>query len=106
MDNVERVIEKLDNGVRITLTSDDPEVVARLQQGPPEGRRPRPETINETREPIDNGVVITITSDDPAEVERIQRMAERGFGGPGGRGPGGPGGPGGPRGPGGPPPAQ
>jgi TusA-related sulfurtransferase len=85
---IERSVENIENGVIITLTSDDPEVVEKLQNPPehPPQMEGAPE-INHELELLDNGVRITITSEDPEVVAKIQ---EQPFGKGPGKGPHGP----------------
>ncbi len=81
--NVERKVTKIENGIEITVTSTDPEVVTKLQSRT--GRPARNEAITRTRTNIENGVKITITSDDPELVEKIQNRKAHKRGKRGGR---------------------
>ncbi|MCF7846725.1 MAG: hypothetical protein K9M51_01515 [Candidatus Gracilibacteria bacterium] len=74
-DSITHSVELIDNGVIKTITSDDAEVVEKLQSR--EYLEPRQETISREIEQMANGVKITITSNDAEEVERIQARAER-----------------------------
>lgn len=88
---VNRSVENIDNGVVITLTTDDAEVLEKLQTVPAEmpDRFPGDEDdITRSIEKIENGIVLTITSEDPETVEKIQEHEGRPFGmkGPHGHG--------------------
>ena len=85
-DKVERVVNNIDNGIEIVVTSDDPEIVAKLQSR--KGRSPRNEVITRTKVNLENGIKITVTADDEELVEKIQKRKDhkrkrggrRGFG--------------------------
>ena len=80
MNNVERTVENIENGVVVTLTSDDPDTVERLQdipEHPPQGG-PNQDEVEREVEILDNGVRLTFTSDDPEMVERLQEHALHG----------------------------
>jgi TusA-related sulfurtransferase len=77
MQNVTHTVEKIDNGVVITLTSDDADVVQKLQDREANfdaNHGPVQNLENVTRSVInlDNGVQITMTSDDPDTVAQLQ----------------------------------
>ncbi|MCF7830727.1 hypothetical protein K9M41_01890 [Candidatus Gracilibacteria bacterium] len=87
-DSITREVISIDNGVEMTLTSTDPEVVVRLQSR--EERAPRNSEVTRVKENITNGIKITITSDNEELVKNIQsgkeKMSARGRMGRGGRG--------------------
>lgn len=77
---VTKQVENLPNGVKITLTSSDPKVVAQIQNKTEtcgkEGCKDCPmhaEGVNRTVEKIANGVVITATSADAQVVSALQK---------------------------------
>lgn len=81
-ENTERTVEEIDNGVVMTITSDDPEIVEKIlerhekheaRRAEREAERPEdaPE-IEHTVEVLDNGIRVTVTSDDAEVVERLQ----------------------------------
>jgi len=77
-ENVTRTTENIDNGVVMTLTSDDADVVTHLQER--KEREPRDnENVQKTIENLSNGVRITITSDDAEIVTRLQTKKEFGM---------------------------
>jgi len=72
---VTKTVESLENGVKITLTSDDVTVVEKLQSQAEEFAKfdpPAEINVSRTVENIDNGVVVTITSDDANVVKMLQ----------------------------------
>lgn len=77
-EEVDHVVTPIENGVEITVTTDNPELLEKIQNRPE--RTPRhPEMETETEksvEELENGIKITITSDDPELVEKIQTRAE------------------------------
>lgn len=77
-DSIERSVENIDNGVIITMTSDDADAVEMLQSR--EAKGPQNDDVTRTQENIDNGVRITITSDDEDTVAKIQEHAAEGKG--------------------------
>jgi hypothetical protein len=84
-DKVSFSVENIENGVIRTITSEDADVVSKLQSR--EMKTPKNENVTRTVENISNGVKITITSEDADEVTHIQsqgenpRMGGRGQGG-------------------------
>lgn len=83
-ESVDREITYLDNGVEIEITSDDAEVVEKIQERH-SGDKPEREGKNAPEdapeidmevEMIEDGVILTITTDDADAVERIQEHAE------------------------------
>ncbi len=72
--DINREVTNIDNGVEITLTSDNEEAVEFLQNRPE--REPKNENVTRTIENLDNGIKITITSDDEEEIAKIQEHTE------------------------------
>ncbi len=84
---VTRTVENIDNGVIITLTTDDATELERLQQMT-EMPNHKPggglmDEVDQAFNVLDNGVQITLTSEDPAIVEKLQNLPEEGPFGPG-----------------------
>lgn len=84
---VTRTVENIDNGVIITLTTDDATELERLQHmtempehGPGGGLMAE---VDQAFNVLDNGVQITLTSEDPDIVEKLQNLPEEGPFGPG-----------------------
>ncbi len=73
--DVTRSVEKIDNGVVITLTSDDADVVQKLQDHQPQHEM---ENVTRTVVNLDNGVQITLTSDDADTVQKLQEGPKEG----------------------------
>jgi hypothetical protein len=76
-----RNVENIDNGITMTITSDDSEIVEKIQSR--DRRDPKNESVAKIVENISNGIKITITSGDDELVEKIQsrsgdRMQKRG----------------------------
>lgn len=86
-ESIATVIENIDNGIVKTITSDDPEVVAKIQERVGD-RDPKNENVTHVVELLDDGVQITITSDDEEHVEKIQNRSEKMGKGKKGRGKG------------------
>ncbi|MFT7183758.1 MAG: TusA-related sulfurtransferase [Oceanicoccus sp.] len=79
IENIDREIENLDDGVQITITSEDSEAVEKIQErhtNGDENKGPQNDDVEFDVELIDDGVLVTITSDDDETVERIQEHAE------------------------------
>lgn len=74
-ESVTKSVEKITNGVKVTITSTNSDVVEKIQSR--EQRDPRNENITKTVEKISNGVIMTITSDDAGLVKKIQSHEER-----------------------------
>lgn len=74
-ESVTKSVEKISNGVVVTITSTDSDVVEKIKSR--EQREPRNEDITKTVEKISNGVILTITSDDSELVEKIQSREDR-----------------------------
>lgn len=77
MQKVTRTVEKIDDGVVITLTTDDANTLKKLQDfaaNPDRHHGPLHELQNVTRTVVqlDNGVQITLTSDDAETVQKLQ----------------------------------
>lgn len=76
-EKVVRTVSNIDNGVEITMASEDADTATRLQSMPEPKNAPLNEKITSKRENIENGVKITITSADAETVKQIQeRSAE------------------------------
>jgi|GEM_PF-5282280 len=82
-EDINREVTYLDNGVEIEITSDDAELVEKIQERHNgekfEHRKNAPEDapeIDMNVELIDDGVILTITADDADAVEKIQEHAE------------------------------
>ena len=77
--NVERSVEDIENGVIITLTTDDADTLEKLQNMPDEAPEDAPFADEVTREItlLDNGVQITLTSEDATVVEKLQNMPDK-----------------------------
>lgn len=82
LENVQETRTNLENGVKITRTSTDAEVVAKLQAE--EANRPTPKNgddsmskITFSKATIDNGVEITMTSSDADMVKQLQEGPKR-----------------------------
>lgn len=79
--NVDKKVENISNGVKMTLSSTDTAVVAKLQsmQQPPASKDSK---VTVTRTNIANGVEVTMTSNDADTVKKIQtghKFVHRGF---------------------------
>lgn len=77
MQKLTRTVEKIDNGVVITLTTDDADTLTKLQDfeaNADQHHGPLQDMQNVTRTivQLDNGVQITLTSDDAATVQKLQ----------------------------------
>ncbi|MCF7917876.1 hypothetical protein K9L27_02640 [Candidatus Gracilibacteria bacterium] len=70
-ETITRNVENIDNGVVITMTSDNADAVAHLQYRENE-KEPRQEGVTKVTENISNGIRITITSDDEDMIEKLQ----------------------------------
>ena len=68
---INRTTENIDNGVVWTMTSDDADIVAEIQERAT-AQEPRNEDVIRTVELLDNGVRVTHTSDDEDIVARLQ----------------------------------
>ncbi len=84
MQNVIREVESIENGVVMTLTSDDEDVVTKHQSK--EFPEPRDEDVEKAVKIIDNGIRISITSGVSETIKRIQSMKEYPHGGRRGHG--------------------
>lgn len=77
-ENVSRTVEDIENGVVITLTTEDAETLEKLQSMPTDAPADGPFADEVTREItlLDNGVQITLTSEDASVVEKLQSMPD------------------------------
>jgi len=74
MDEVDRTVEEISNGIVVTLTTEDATALEKLKNMPSDmGNHGMPNgDITRTVELLDNGVKITMTSDDADTIERLQ----------------------------------
>ncbi len=73
MKDVKRTVTELDNGISFTLTSDNKDIVAKLQSDEHKMMLPQADDkITFKKESIENGVKITITSTDAATSAKIK----------------------------------
>ncbi len=74
MDKVTRTVANVDNGVTVTMTTDDATVLAALQSDDKAAGRgfANDSKVTFTKENVANGVKLTITSTDASEVKKIQ----------------------------------
>ena len=78
--DVKRTVVNLDNGVKITLASDDPKVAEQIQQETATQHKPgghadcpmHAEGVARTIDRTTTGVVITATTKDPATAKKLQ----------------------------------
>lgn len=84
---INQTMETTENGVIITLTTDDATELERLQtmtempmHGPGGGFM---DEVDQAFNVLDNGVQITLSSEDPEVVEKLQNLPEKGAFGPG-----------------------
>ena len=74
-DSITRSIENIENGIIITLTSEEAKAIEHLQNKTlPE---PRNESVNKEVEKLENGIKVTITSENETLVEKIQNKSEK-----------------------------
>ncbi|MCF7812443.1 hypothetical protein K9M59_02500 [Candidatus Gracilibacteria bacterium] len=73
-ETISRTVENIDNGIIMTITSDNAEAVEHIlsRHDGDQDKMPAREDVQKTIEQLSNGVRITITSDDPEVIERIQ----------------------------------
>lgn len=87
MQKVTRTVEKIDNGVVITLTTDDADTLTKLQDFESADKHHGPlqdmQNVTRTIVQLDNGVQITLTSDDAATVQKLQHGPRGGVHHPG-----------------------
>lgn len=76
-ESINRTVENIDNGVLVTVTSTNQEVVDHLQSK--DRPEPQREGILRTVQNIESGVQMTITSDDADLVSHIQDREQDGF---------------------------
>lgn len=74
-DSVTKTVVNLANGVEVTMTSEDADVVAKLQNR--EHKEPKNEEVTKITTNLANGIKITITAEDEDLIKRIQARAER-----------------------------
>ena len=84
-DAVTRSVANIDNGVKMTMTSNDAKVVAMMQdkaptctQGACEGCPMHAEGVTRTVENTADGIVVTATAADAALVAKLQAHAAKG----------------------------
>ncbi len=77
--NATRSVEDIENGVVITLTTEDADTLEKLQSMPAEAPADAPFKDEVTREItlLDDGVQITLTSEDETVVEKLQNMPDQ-----------------------------
>ncbi len=87
-ENVSRKVEKIDNGVIITVTTDDVEALetmkARHEKMSDRQRRNR-ENVSRSIETLENGFRTTLTTDDSEALTRLHNRADNGWQGGMGR---------------------
>lgn len=74
LQKVDRVVEKIDNGIVVKMTSTDADIVKKLQEHGERKDEKRPDDgkIQFSSQNIDNGAQLTITSTDAEIVKKIQ----------------------------------
>lgn len=76
-EEVNRSESKISNGVQITITTENAEILEKLQEDDmPKKERPN-NNITRTQVNTDNGVIITKTSDDPEVVEKMHEKLDK-----------------------------
>ncbi len=87
---VNRSVENIDDGVIITLTTDDPDALEKLQsmtEFPPHGGEADfMDNVDQEINLLDNGVQITLRSEDAEVVKKLQNPPAHEGHGPGGHG--------------------
>lgn len=76
---VDRIVENIENGVMITLTTEDAEALEKLQSMTEMPQGPKMDWMNDVDQAfniLDNGVQITLTSEDSEVVEKLQNLPE------------------------------
>ena len=71
--DVTKSVTKISNGIQVTMTTDNAEILAKLQAR--EGRES--DTRTTTIEVISNGIIVTTTSDDAEIVEKMHNRADK-----------------------------
>lgn len=79
-EKITRSVENIENGIVQTVTSDDADIVAKIQTQHSNMPQRGNDKISRIVENITNGVKITITSDDADMVEHLQNRSEKGMG--------------------------
>lgn len=74
---IDHEVEEIDKGVVVTITTDDEDALAHIQERAGEERE-GPEGVEREVEYLDNGVQITITAEDEETIEKIQDGPKRG----------------------------
>lgn len=79
IEDLTHTVELIDNGVIITITTDNEESLALIQEkASEEPKGPKMEEVDREIELISNGVQITLTSEDPEVVEKLQNAPKPG----------------------------
>lgn len=76
---VNKLLENTENGVVITLTTEDSEALEKLQNMTEMPQGPKMEWMEEVDQAfnvLDNGVQITLSSEDSEMVEKLQKLSE------------------------------
>jgi TusA-related sulfurtransferase len=76
-EKIDHQIEPLENGVVITVTTTDPELVAKIQNRPFKGPKFTTSQTEIAKENLENGVRITVTSDDSELVAKMHERLEK-----------------------------
>lgn len=78
---VSHEVEKIDNGVVITITTEDAEALAKMKKRHEkmDAKEVKNRNITRTVEALNNGFKTTLTTDDPDTLERLYRRAENGW---------------------------
>ncbi len=77
-------VEKIDNGVIVTITTDDADALARMRERQENGQNGNGQGLNRENvsrsiETLANGARITITTDDADTLERLHARADEGW---------------------------
>lgn len=87
-DEISHEMESISNGVIITITAENEDAIAHIQERAQNEDRPEREDVEKNVELLDDGVQLTLTSDDEEIVERLQEGKQHGpRGGKRGKGP-------------------
>lgn len=73
-DDVTKTVSKIDNGIILTLTTEDADLLTKIQAR--ENKKER-ENVTTSKVNIANGVQLTITSDDAETVAKMHERADR-----------------------------
>jgi len=71
--DVKKRVEETENGMIVTMTSDNPQVVQKLQANKNKYQKNGEKKIEHSVEDIANGIKITITTEDAQALERLRR---------------------------------